>query len=61
MHGRTTSKGQTSVEDAPKMDNEDTLDQMVARASVPNLASLFQRGKEAGLIKPTTGYGEGAA
>ena len=39
---------------------EDALDQLVERASVPNLASLFQAGKEAGLIKPVTAYGEGA-
>ena len=58
MHGRTTTKGQTSAEDGPKMDE---LDDLVQRASTPNLATLFKRGKEAGLIKPTTGYGEGAA
>ena len=39
----------------------DELDELVQRASTPNLATLFRRGKEAGLIKPTTGYGEGAA
>lgn len=39
---------------------EATMDQLVQAASVPNLASLFQRGKEAGLLKPTTGYGENA-
>ena len=40
--------------------DEDTLDEMVRRASTPNLASLFQRGKDAGLIKPTSNYGETA-
>lgn len=37
-----------------------SLDQLVEAASVPNLATLFQRGKDAGLLKPTTGYGENA-
>lgn len=36
---------------------DDTMDTMIQRASVPNLATLFQRGKDAGLLKPTTGYG----
>lgn len=38
----------------------DTLDTMVQQASTPTLATLFKRGKEAGLIQPTTGYGENA-
>lgn len=38
--------------------DEGSLDRMVEAASVPNLAALFQRGKDAGLLKPTTGYGE---
>ena len=38
----------------------DSMDQMVQAASIPNLATLFRRGKEAGLLKPTTGYGENA-
>lgn len=42
-----------------KMDDEDTMDQMVQRASVPNLASLFKAGKDAGLIKPGKEYGNG--
>ena len=50
----TTPKGgKVSVDD-------DSLDQLVEAASVPNLAALFKRGKEAGLLKPTTGYGENA-
>jgi hypothetical protein len=50
----TGSKGGTvSVDDG-------SLDQMVEAASVPNLAALFQAGKKAGLLKPTTGYGENA-
>ena len=46
-------RGELSVAD-------DTLDRMVQRASTPNLATLFQRGKAAGLLKPTQGYAGGA-
>jgi hypothetical protein len=38
--------------------DEDTMDRMVQDASTPTLAMLFKRGKEAGLIQPTTNYGE---
>lgn len=38
--------------------DEDTMDLMVSEASTPTLAMLFKRGKEAGLIQPTTNYGE---
>lgn len=37
--------------------SEADMDTMIQAASVPNLASLFQAGKDAGLIKPTTMYG----
>lgn len=37
-------------------DPSDTLDQLVQKASTPNLASLFKQGQAAGLIKPTEGY-----
>ena len=37
--------------------DEGDLDRMVERASVPNLAALFKRGKEAGLIQPGKEYG----
>lgn len=37
----------------------DSMDLMVQAASTPSLATLFQRGKDAGLLKPVTGYGEG--
>jgi uncharacterized protein with PIN domain len=40
---------------------EDTIDQMVARASLPNLADLFRKGKEQGLIGTVFNYGEGAS
>lgn len=41
-------------------DPDARLDELVESASVPNLAALFQQGKKAGLLKPTTGYGENA-
>lgn len=37
---------------------DDSLDTMIQKASVPNLATLFQRGKDAGLIQPGKEYGE---
>lgn len=37
--------------------DDDDLDTLVAKASRPNLASLFKAGKEKGLIKPTQEYG----
>lgn len=54
----TTSGGEVSDTDA-KVDTEDMMDRMVQRASVPNLAALFKAGKDAGLIKPGMGYGNG--
>lgn len=56
MHGRTVTKGQTSVENPTKMD-EASMDQMVQAASIPSLGTLFQRGKEKGLLKPQQEYG----
>lgn len=40
-------------------EDDDSLDHMVRQASTPSLATLFKRGKQAGLLKPTTSYGEG--
>jgi predicted ATPase with chaperone activity len=37
---------------------DDNLDSMVQQASIPSLATLFRAGKDAGLIKPITVYGE---
>lgn len=51
------TKGAGVSETGTKMDEDDKLDQMVQRASVPSLASLFKQGKEQGLIKPTSNYG----
>lgn len=39
----------------------DTMDALVAAASVPNLASLFKQAKKAGVIDAVSAYGEGAA
>lgn len=40
---------------------DDSLDAMVQAASTPNLASLFRRAKDAGVITGTlSNYGEGA-
>ena len=38
---------------------DDTLDQMVTQASVPNLATLFRRAKETGAIAAFEGYAGG--
>lgn len=53
----TTIKGAQESDIPTKVDDEDIMDQLVQRASTPNLASLFQRGKAAGLIKPGKDYG----
>ena len=51
----TPSSTSATVEDT------DTLDSMIQAASIPSLATLIQRGKDAGLIKPVQGYdGTGA-
>lgn len=34
-----------------------TMDSLIEAASIPNLAALFQKGKDAGLIKPGVDYG----
>lgn len=57
MTGQTTPEGGKVSEVDTKMEDTDALDDMVRRASVPNLASLFKRGKESGLIKPSSEYG----
>jgi hypothetical protein len=36
---------------------DDELDAMVSKASRPTLASLFEQGKNAGLIKSVAAYG----
>jgi hypothetical protein len=36
---------------------DDRLDQMVQQASIPNLATLFKRAKDAGIIAPGKEYG----
>lgn len=37
--------------------SEEDEDEMIRRASVPSLGTLFDRGKKSGLIKPVNGYG----
>jgi hypothetical protein len=39
---------------------DDTMDNLIQRASVPNLATLFKRGQQAGLLKPGKDYGDTA-
>ena len=37
--------------------SQDTkMDEMIERASIPNLASLFKKGKDSGLLKPQQDY-----
>ena len=38
----------------------ETIDEMVEAASIPNLASLFRKAKEQGVIGSVSVYGEGA-
>lgn len=35
----------------------DTLDSLVEAASIPSLASLFQKAKDKGIITPVSNYG----
>lgn len=39
---------------------DETMDELIQQASIPNLASLFRKAKEAGAIGPVSVYGEGA-
>ena len=39
---------------------DDSMDTLIQQASVPNLATLFRKAKEAGVIGPVSVYGEGA-
>lgn len=48
----TIPEGDTKVSVA-----DDTLDQLVERASVPSLADLFGKAKKSGLIQPVLPYG----
>lgn len=50
MTDTQTASQQLSAEEA-------SMDQMVQAASVPSLASLFQKAKDTGLIKPMKEYG----
>jgi hypothetical protein len=57
MSETTSSTGEVSVAGTSVGASEDELDRLVERGSVPNLASLFKKGKDAGLIKPGKEYG----
>lgn len=42
----------------PEVSDPDArLDDMVEKAAVPSLATLFRKAKDQGAIKPATGYG----
>lgn len=53
------SKVETGVDTGPLSDLDDSLDDMVEKASLPTLASLLKRGIKSGLIKPTHDYSHG--
>ena len=61
MTGDTTTRGGKVSGSGTKMggvdNDEDDLDQLVQKASIPNLASLFRKGKEKGLIQAQQEYG----
>lgn len=38
-------------------DPDARLDDMIEKAAVPSLATLFRKAKDSGAIKPATGYG----
>lgn len=43
-----------------KTEPSSNLDQLIQDASVPSLATLFRKAKEAGAIGPVSVYGEGS-
>src|SRR6478609_11693418 len=47
---------EVTEEDPPLSVAEDSLDQMVEAASVPDLSTLFQRAKDAGLVLSHAGH-----
>lgn len=58
--GAALSDPSDSVDTLDPRDIEAVEDDLVARASVPNLAALFGQAKKAGLIKPVQDYGNPA-
>jgi hypothetical protein len=38
-------------------DPDVTLEELIEKASVPNLAALYQKGRESGVLKPGVEYG----
>lgn len=56
----STAKGEGVPQNGTKMrdvTDEEELDELVQKASVPNLASLYRKGKDKGLLKPQQEYG----
>ena len=53
------TSAQAVVDEGPLSDLDDSLDDMVEKASLPTLASLLKRGIQSGLIKPTHDYSHG--
>jgi hypothetical protein len=45
------------AEDRQLSDPDAKLDDMIEKAAVPTLATLFRKAKASGAIKPITGYG----
>lgn len=48
-----------ALAESPLSGLDDSLDDMVEKASLPTLASLLRRGIQSGLIKPTHDYSHG--
>lgn len=58
MTAETIANGGEPSDIDGKMDAD--LEHMIQRASIPNLGSLFRKGKKSGLIKPGMAYGQTA-
>lgn len=58
--GEALSVPTDSVDTLDQRDIETVEDELVAQASIPNLAALFGQAKKAGLIKPVQDYGNPA-
>lgn len=52
-----TNGGHGGLQPSKIREMQDAEDAMIQAASAPSLATLFQRGKDAGLIKPGKEYG----
>lgn len=56
LEGKPPATEKDSSKGGTVSEGTDSMDQLVQAASVPSLATLFQRGKDAGLLKAVTGY-----